>query len=178
MVKQPELKRYLTEVVIEWKFNLEKAPWWGGMFEWLVKSFKRCLHKITGQVKFTYDELNTVLVEVEAVVNSRPLTYVSLDDFEELLTLSHLLIGRRLLSLPDDLGCLDDGDEEFTVDGDTLQRRARHLNSVVNHLWKRWAKEYLLELRNAHRYPKASQSFSPIHEGLMYQEVFGRLVEG
>ena len=165
MMKQPELARYLTEVGIEWKFNLEKAPWWGGIFERLVKSVKRCLRKIIGQAKFSYDELNTALVEVEAIINSCPLTYVSLDDFEEPLTPSHLLVGRRLLSMPDDLGCLDDGDEEFTVDTNTLQRRARHLNNVINHFWKRWAKEYLSELRNAHQYPKASQSFSSVREG-------------
>ena len=54
MMKQPELARYLTEVGIKWKFNLGKAPWWEGIFEWLIKSVKRCLR---GQGKFSYDEL-------------------------------------------------------------------------------------------------------------------------
>ena len=48
---------------------------------------------------------------------------------------------------------------------ETLQRRARHLNNVINHFWKRWNKEYLLELRNAHRYPSTSQQFSSAREG-------------
>ena len=59
----------------------------------------------------------------------------------------------------------EDGDEEFTVNDETLQRRARHLNNVINHFWKRWNKEYLLELRNAHRYPSTSQQFSSAREG-------------
>ena len=52
--------------------------------------------------------------------------YISLDDFEEPLTSSHLVVGCRLLNIPDDLGYLDDGDEEFTVDSNILQRQTRH----------------------------------------------------
>ena len=80
MLRQPECKRYLADVGVQWTFNLEKAPWWGGIFERLVQSVKRCLRKIIGQAKFTYDELNTALIEVEGIINSCPLTYVSSDD--------------------------------------------------------------------------------------------------
>ena len=165
MVKQPEFTKYLEGVGVEWTFNLEKAPWWGGIFERLIQSVKRSLRKTIGQAKFTYDELNTVLIEIEAILNSRPLTYVTSEDLEEPLTPSHLLIGRRILSLPDDLNYIDDGDEDFVVDSENLQRRTRHLNNVINHFWKRWTKEYLLELRNAHRYPSANQSFPLPREG-------------
>ena len=120
IVKQPEFETYLTEFGIEWTFNLEKAPWWGGIFERLIQSVKRCLRKVIGQVKFSYNELNTALVEVEAIINSRPLTYVSSEDLEEPLTPSHLLVGCRILSLPDDLCYIEDGDE-FTVDNQTLR---------------------------------------------------------
>ena len=165
MVKQPEFTKYLEGVGVEWTFNLEKAPWWGGIFERLIQSVKRSLRKTIGQAKFTYDELNTVLIEIEAILNSRPLTYVTSEDLEEPLTPSHLLIGRRILSLPDDLNYIDDGDEDFVVDSENLQRRTRHLNNVINHFWKRWTKEYLLELRNTHRYPSANQSFPLPREG-------------
>ena len=166
IANQPDLRAYLTNFCIEWTFNLEKAPWWGGIFERLVKSVKKCLRKIIGQAKFSYGELNTALVEVEAIVNSSPLTYVSFDNLEEPLTPSHLLVGRGLLSLPDDLCYTEDSDdEEFTTSGDTLQKRARHLNNVINHFWSRWVKEYLLELRNAHRYPNTRGQPSPVQEG-------------
>ena len=49
----------------------------------------------------SYDELHTLLIEVEAVLNSRPLTYVSADDVDEPLTPSHLLVGYQILTLPD-----------------------------------------------------------------------------
>ena len=58
--------------------NLEKAPGWGGFFERLVKSTKRCIKKLLGNAKLNYKELFTIMTEVEAVLNSRPLTYVFL----------------------------------------------------------------------------------------------------
>jgi len=146
---------------VEWTFNLEKAPWWGGIFERLLQSVKRCLRKIIGQARFSYDELNTALIEVEGIINSRPQTYISSDDLEEPLTPSHLLVGRRLLSLPDGLGITEDNDDDFCVSDTTLQKRARHLNNVINHFWNRWVKEYLLELRNAHRYPNTQSQSLP-----------------
>ena len=64
-------------------FNLPKAPWWGGIFEWLIQSTKICLRKIIGQASFSYDELLTAVIEVESVLNSRPLSYVSGNDLDE-----------------------------------------------------------------------------------------------
>lgn len=81
------------------EFNLEKAPWQGGLIERLIKSTKDCL-KIAGKAKLSYKELLTSLAEVEMMINSRPLTYVSASDLQEPLTPSHLLIGRRVLTLP------------------------------------------------------------------------------
>ena len=76
-----------------WDFNLEKAPWWGGVFERLVKSAKHCLQKVIGTACLSYDQLLTVVTEVEAVLNLRPLTYMSNEDVEEPLTPSHLILG-------------------------------------------------------------------------------------
>ena len=86
---------------IKWTFNVPKAPWWGGVFERLVRSVKRCLKKMLGLARLTYDELLTALVEVELVLNSRPLTVVSTEDLEEPLTPSHLIVGHRLRDAPD-----------------------------------------------------------------------------
>ena len=84
---------YFSTLGTEWLFNVEKAPWWGGVFERLVKSTKRCLRKFIGQAKFSLDELHTAVVEVESIVNSRPLIYLSLSDLEEPLTPSYLITG-------------------------------------------------------------------------------------
>ena len=62
-------------------------------------------------------------------------------------------MGRRILSLPDNLSYLcDPEDEEFTPHSAQLTRRVRHLNNTLNHFWNRWRTEYLSELREAHKY--------------------------
>ena len=73
-------------------------------------------------------------------------------DLEEPLTPSHLLIGRRVLNLLDNLGYLvSPDDEDFTIDSSQLDRRSKHLTNTLNHFWKRWRTEYLTELRESHR---------------------------
>lgn len=97
----PEIRKQFTNLHVEWQFNLEKAPWWGGgIFERMIKSTKRCLRKAVGGASLTYDELLTLVIEIEAVLNSRPLSYIATDDVEQSLTPSHLLIGYRLYLTP------------------------------------------------------------------------------
>ena len=74
--KGKELRQFNTKHGIKWRFNIARAPWWGGMFERMVRSTKRCLLKAVGKQKLTYEELSTVLTEVEAVLNNRPLMYI------------------------------------------------------------------------------------------------------
>ena len=132
----------------------------------MVQSTKRCLRKVVGRAKFSYDEMHTALVEIEAIVNSRPLSYIHCDDLDEPLTPSHLLVGRRLLGLPDYLTHLEaELDEDFEPSTEALQRRAKHLNNVINHFWRRWSREYLLELRDAHRQRRSKGSKSALTAG-------------
>ena len=151
--KDDTVRDHLAEKGCEWTFNVERAPWWGGAFERMVQSTKRCLRKMVGQASLTHDELITAVTEIESIINSRPLSYVSAGDTEEPLTPSHLLIGRRVLNLPDHLGHLcDPGDEDFDIDSTQLTRRTKHLSNTLNHFWKRWRSEYLAELRESHRH--------------------------
>jgi len=150
VLKNDEVRRHLSDLAVEWKLNVKKAPWWDGIFERMIRSTKRCLRKAIGRARLTYDELLTVVTEVEMVINFRPLTYVSSDDLQEPLTPSHFLTGRTL-SLPDCL-CYGRDVEEDDVElaHDHLTKRRRHLNVVLNQFWRRWSQEYLLELRESH----------------------------
>ena len=146
-----EVTKHLAGLRVEWVFNIERAPWWGGIFERMVQSTKHCLRKVIGRARLKYEELLTVIIEVEAIVNSRPLSYVSPNDLEELLTPSHLLVGRRLTSLPDHTQYEQEPNEDFKTSPEILTRRMRFLNNVLQKFWKQWKREYLLEPRNKHR---------------------------
>lgn len=135
---------------MEWSFNIERAPWWGGFFERLVRSTKRCLRKIIGTARLFYEELATLITEVEAIINSRPLSFISSLDLKEPLTPSHLILGRRILSPPDDYMPRPDEEERYIANSEILTRRMSFLQRTVEHFWRRWSKEYLLELRSAH----------------------------
>lgn len=122
------------------------------------------MRKTLRNAKLNYDELHTVLVEVEGTLNSRPLTYVSSDDPEEPLTPSHLLCGRRILSLPD---VWHNGQIAINqaVSSEDLPRRRRYLGLLLEHIWKRWSKEYVTELRNLHRQRSRPESRISISVG-------------
>jgi len=151
IVKHPGVEQSLSQ--IQWVFNLEKAPWWGGLFERMVRSVKRCLRKTIGRGRLTLDELQTALAEVEMIVNSRPLSYVSMDSIQEPITPSHSITGRRLMSLPG--GPYNSELSEYVdVLNSDISKRMIHLNSVLEDFWRRWKKEYLLELQESHRHTK------------------------
>jgi len=78
---------------IQWKFIVEKAPWWGWFWERMVGITKRCLKKTIGQSQITFEELQTIVVEIEGTLNNRPLAYMY-DDVEGVsrpLTPVHLI---------------------------------------------------------------------------------------
>ena len=113
----------------------------GGYYERMVQLMKRILRKILGRARLDFEELTTVIAEVEGTINSRPLAYLNPEDFEEPLTPAHLVIGRRILTL---------NIEEDEYDANIVEKRARYLRTLLGHFWRRWSNEYLLSLREHH----------------------------
>ena len=146
IARSKEVMRYLSNNGVTWKFIVEKAPWWGGFWERLIQSVKRCLKKCIGRTTLNYDELHTLLSEVEAVVNSRPLTYVEDDQDGVTYTLcpSHLINGRRITSTP------NGGHFEVVSTNASLTRRAKHHRHLLRQFTVQWRKTYLLNLRENH----------------------------
>ena len=153
ILNSPEIKEYFTTVNMRWTFNLERAPWWGGIFERMIQTAKRCLKKTVGKACLTFDELLTSVTEVEMILNSRPLSYLSSEDTEEPLTPSHLLTGHRVLSLPSPTTD-DDVYSTSNTTREDLTRRMKHMNKTLDDFWRRWRAEYLMEMREAHRHLK------------------------
>ena len=129
-----EVKEHLEGNRIDWKFNLERTPWWGGFYERLIGTAKRCLRKVLRKAKLNADELLTVLTELEATMNSRSLTYEYDEVGPEMLTPSHLIYGRQLISLPEETR----DDEEESETG--YLRRFRYLAKLRIHFRNRWRK--------------------------------------
>ena len=76
LLRCPKLHAFLTTKGVERTFIPEKSPWEGGIWERLVGSVQFCLVKVIGRAMVSVMELSTILVEIEAVINSRPLTYI------------------------------------------------------------------------------------------------------
>ena len=130
--KDGAVKEYLTSLGTDRIFNVERAPWWGGTFDRLVRSTKCCLRKLVGGAQISFDELVTTLGEIESAINSRPLAYVSTGDMEESLTPSHLIVGRGICNLPDHLSHLGDiGVEEFLLN--PTQPNPTHSANEISH---------------------------------------------
>ena len=129
----------LSKENIQWGFNPPGAPHFGGLWEAGVKSVKTHLYKIIGSQKLTYKEMVTVLTQVEACLNSRPLTEIQSNPNElEALTPAHFLIGRSLLAVP----------EPSVVDiNQNRLSRWQFIQQLYQHFWKRWSSEYLSTLQ-------------------------------
>ena len=120
---------------IEWHFSPPAAPHFGGVWESLVKSAKSALKSILNMRSLSDEVLQTVIVEVESLLNSRPLTHISVDPSDpEPLTPNHFLLLRASPNFPQDVI------QDYEI---TSRRRWRAAQVMVNHFWQRWLKEYL-----------------------------------
>jgi len=131
LFNHPEVASKLDRKKIKWRFNLERAPWWAGFFERMVGSVKACLRKVLGNARLTVHELLTVLVEVEGTLSSCPLTYKYDEVEHEVLTPSHLVFGRRIQSMPDEIA------EEPEENESGYSERFPYLTVKLAHFWKR-----------------------------------------
>lgn len=135
---QDIMKTAVDTEKIEWQFNPPSAPHFGGLWESGIKSVKTHLVRVVGEQILTYEEFNTVLVSIEAILNSRPLIEMSADPHDlSVLTPGHFLTLEPLTALPDpDLSHLSLG----------RLSRWQLLQRMHQHFWQRWHDEYLHSL--------------------------------
>ena len=153
-INQTCVQSYMSDRGITRRFIPAHAPWMGGVYERLVRIVKSCLRKTLGRARLCTDQLATLLVEVEAVVNTRPLVYVGADDCLS-LSPADLLQQHTSIGLPDAAPIHEDPDytppDTRKSLADTLLDAWRRGQNLVNHFWQTWKAEYLAALREKQR---------------------------
>lgn len=98
---QTDVKHFLREQAISWSFIPPNAPHFGGLREAAVRSAKYHVSRVIGLPHLNFEEMITILYEIEAILNSHPLTQISNDPNDlTALTPGHFLIGTALNSFP------------------------------------------------------------------------------
>ncbi|XP_053597690.1 uncharacterized protein LOC128668554 [Microplitis demolitor] len=130
----------------DWKFNPPSTPHFGGKWKAVVKSIKFHLIRIIGESLSTYDQLATVLAQIEAVLNSRSVKPLSEDPADLTLTPGNFLIGELLIAVPGPL-LLDNNSATLS--------RWQQSQQKFQRFWSRWSSEYL------QRYQSISKQHNP-----------------
>ena len=132
-------KNYCLDNYIEWHFIPARSPHQGGLWESAVKSAKGHLIRIIGNKILVFEDLCTIFAQIEAVLNSRPLTPLSSDPKDlQVLTAGHFLIGDSLCSLPQ---------RDVMVPPSNRLTHYHQLQQIIQHFWSRWSSEYLATLQ-------------------------------
>ena len=98
--KDERLQGFLEDQEIQWKFNLSRAPWWGGQFERLIGIVKNAMYKTIDAATLSWAELSEVILDVEIQINRRPLSYVE-DDVEMPTLTPSAFLFQRSSTLPE-----------------------------------------------------------------------------
>ncbi|XP_045206090.2 uncharacterized protein LOC123558274 [Mercenaria mercenaria] len=146
MFESQTLKDQLNSTGTEWRFIPNRSPWFGGWWERMIGLVKTTLKKVLARSFVTYGSLQTILTEIEAVLNDRPLTYVTSDTSDpEPLTPPHLLYGRRITT-PGDYSAI----QNVNSNHNTANKQVRIQRELLNRFWERWKTDYLTSLRERH----------------------------
>ncbi|XP_042607435.1 uncharacterized protein LOC109111620 [Cyprinus carpio] len=141
---QPELQAQLESQQIKFTFNPPNAPHFGGCWEREIRSLKTALQVTLGAQTVTEEVLRTVLIEIEGILNAKPLGYTSSDIADpDPVTPNILLMGRRDASLP----------QVTYQDSELLSRRRwRHSQLLADHFWRQFICNYLPSLQTRQKW--------------------------
>jgi len=138
---------------VEFVFIPPRSPHFGGLWEAAVKSAKHLFLRAVGNALLKEDEVQTILVEVEAVLNSRPLVADSSNPNDgEAITPAHFLVGTTLAALPP-------GSAPPHPDDDlTHLQRWQLISAIKRRFWRDWSRDYIAGLQQRVKWTKESRS--------------------
>ena len=158
------IQKYLSSVScdwewLDWDFNPASASHMGGVWERQIRTVRNVLSSLLMDhgARLNDEALRTLFVEVEAIVNSRPLSVDTLnDETMEPLSPNSLLTMKTKVVLPPP--------GVFQRDDVYCRRRWRAVQYLANEFWSRWRKEYLLNLQQR-------QKWNSVHPNLCVGDV-------
>jgi len=147
---QRNLTRSLANNGIKWSFIPPHSPHWGGKWESSVRSVKLHLRRIVGKSGLTFEQMQTLIAQISAVVNSRPLCYTPDTDLNY-LSPAHFLIGRPFTTVPEgDLTHLPINRLDYW----------QNLQSMYQGFWKRWHQEHLTSLQQRQKWSNKERNIA------------------
>ena len=135
--KDVEFRDFLASEKIKWKFNLSRAPWWGGQFEQVIGLFKQMLYKAMENAHLTMVEMQEVMLYIEINMNNQSLTYLDNDIEQPIFTPNFLLHG-KIINAPD---------IQLEEDNPDIRKWQQYINRCKQGAWRRRSNDYLKALR-------------------------------
>lgn len=151
--RDQELNSHLASDGTSWHFIPPSAPHFGGLWEAGVKSVKHHLKRILGCHTLSIEEFNTLLTQIEACLNSRPIAPLS-DDPNDLtsLTPGHFLVGGPLVAVP----------ERSVLElKESRLNRWQRVRRMFEQFWRVWSKDYLHSLQQRRKWQQDQPNVQP-----------------
>jgi len=146
------INHFCSQHFIQFQFIPPRAPHFGGIWEAAVKVAKGHLLKSMGSARLTYEGLSTALIEIEAIMNSRPICAASADPNDlEVITPAHMLTGASLKSIPE---------PGYKEDDISYLQKWQRISAIKHHFWERWRKEYLHDLQGRSKWTQAKPNIA------------------
>lgn len=134
-----KIKEKLATINTTFHFNPSISPWMGGIWERGIGSIKHHLKRTIGNRVLTYEQLSTVLTQIEAVLNSRPISAMSENPEDlDVLTPGHFLIGSALLG-PIEPNLMEENENRLS--------RWQLCTRMKQEFWNKWSNDYLSSLQ-------------------------------
>ena len=143
---QAAIGSWMIQSGIEWQFNPPHASHFGGIYEREIRSVRKVFNALLNSqnIKLNDDQLNTLMCEVECILNNRPLTEISSDPTDlEALTPNHLLLLNNSITFPPGL---------FSKEDIYLRRRWKQVQYLSDNFWKKWSNQYLILLQERQKW--------------------------